>query len=84
MIILVRCIGVSMQSQFRICLYWLFRYGLRIFAAIVLLAIAIASLPAFIDGSSIQLTDAHPPMSSALFFSDCSGLSRAENVAITV
>jgi hypothetical protein len=83
MIIFVRCIGMSMQPQFRICLAWLFRGGFRIFAAIVLLAIAIASLPTFINGSSIQLTDADPPISSAWFFSDCSGLGRADHVAIT-
>jgi hypothetical protein len=83
MMILVRCIGVLMQSQFCICLVWLLRYGFRIVAVIVLLAIATASLPGFIRESTIQLIDAHPSISSAWFFSDCSGLGRPDHVAIT-
>lgn len=86
MMILVRCIGKSMQSQIRICLVhdWF-----RIAAAIVLSVVAVASLLEFLNESRIQLNDARLPISSALFFSDrsdlnCSDLNRSQRTAMTV
>lgn len=75
MMIFDRYTGKPVWSQFciysRRLIHWLVRYWFTVLAVAILLAAAILSLLAFVDAAFIQIGDADRPISSALFFSDC-------------